>query len=172
MIQKILVTGGEGFVAHHVIDVLLQNTDWEIISVDLNKSNRLDYILDKCDDFNKKRVTRLYYDLTDADVINFLHEKTSKVDYIFHFAALANIDDSIKNPLFYIQTNVNSTLNILEYARKINDLMCFIHISTEAVFGPASIGESHSEYDRYNSINPYAASKAASEEIVISYANS
>ena len=176
MNKTILITGGEGFVAHHVIDTLLKKTNWNIISLDqqyIKNHNRLDYILSKYDDSIKNRIKRIYCTTKSArNFIKFLDQNCNNINYILHFAALADVDDSIKNPLKTIKTNVNITLNILEYARKLKNLERFIHISTEAVFGPINIGESHKEYDRYNSINPYAASKASTEEISIAYANS
>jgi nucleoside-diphosphate-sugar epimerase len=172
----VLVTGGEGFVGHHIINVFLKETDFNIISLDVqyNKNfNRLDYVLSQYDDLTKKRLTRLYINSSSGlNIKSFLEKNIINSNYIIHCAALANVDDSIKDPTKTIKENIDITLEILEYARTLKNLKRFINISTESVFGPIDPNQSFKEYDRYNSINPYGASKAATEEISIAYASS
>ena len=70
--------------------------------------------------------------------------------------------------------NVVGTANILEYARTINQsykIERFIYFSTEEVFGPAPKGIDYKENDRYNSTNPYSATKAGGEELAVAYEN-
>ena len=71
----------------------------------------------------------------------------------------------------FVQDNVIGTVNILEYARKVEGLKQFIYFSTDEVFGPAPEGVKYKENDRYNSTNPYSASKAGAEELVVAYEN-
>ena len=63
------------------------------------------------------------------------------------------------------------TVNILEYARTLPNLDRFLYFSTDEIFGPAPKGKFYKEYDRYNSSNPYSASKAAAEEFCVAYEN-
>jgi dTDP-glucose 4,6-dehydratase len=64
------------------------------------------------------------------------------------------------------------TAHLLEYARKLeNKLELFLYFSTDEIFGSAPIGVAYGEYDRYNSTNPYSASKAAAEELCVAYEN-
>ena len=67
--------------------------------------------------------------------------------------------------------NIVGTANILDYARKIDTLERFAYFSTDEVFGPAPKGVNYKENDRYNSTNPYSATKAGAEELVVAYEN-
>ena len=67
--------------------------------------------------------------------------------------------------------NVVGTAHILDYARKIDHLERFAYFSTDEVFGPAPPGINYKENDRYNSTNPYSATKAGAEELVVAYEN-
>jgi dTDP-glucose 4,6-dehydratase len=71
----------------------------------------------------------------------------------------------------FVQDNVTGTVNLLEYAKKIKNLEKFVYFSTDEIFGNAPKGVSYKEYDRYNSTNPYSASKAAAEEFCVAYEN-
>ena len=75
MAKKILITGGAGFIGHHMINYLLKNTDWEIVSLDrLDYSGNLNRIQDTLNDYkdnDKKRVRIVYHDLR-AEINNIL----------------------------------------------------------------------------------------------------
>jgi len=89
-------------------------------------------------------------------------------------AAGSHVDRSIDYPMEFVLDNVVGTANILEYARSINNekgLQRFIYFSTDEVFGPAPKGVDYKENDRYNSTNPYSASKAGGEELAVAYEN-
>ena len=70
----------------------------------------------------------------------------------------------------FVQDNVVGTCNALNLARKL-DLERFIYFSTDEVFGPAPVGVDYEEYDRYNSTNPYSATKAGGEELAVAFRN-
>ena len=94
-----------------------------------------------------------------------------RVDYISHLAAGSHVDRSISHPLEFVMDNVVGTANILDYARKVDNLKRFAYFSTDEVFGPAPKGVNYKENDRYNSTNPYSATKAGAEELVVAYEN-
>jgi dTDP-glucose 4,6-dehydratase len=71
----------------------------------------------------------------------------------------------------FVLDNVVGTCNILNFARTQNDLKRFIYFSTDEVFGPALGGVKFKENDRYNSTNPYSATKAGGEELAVAYEN-
>ena len=71
----------------------------------------------------------------------------------------------------FVQANVVGTANVLNFSRSLTHLKKFIYFSTDEVFGPAPQGVNYGENDRYNSTNPYAASKAGGEELAVAYAN-
>merc|ERR1719228_2920197 len=170
-----LVTGGSGFVAHHVIEELLDTTDWNIVSMERldfsGKLNRLEDMLEGKEEDKRKRVRVIYGDLR-APINDQLARDIGPVHVILHLAAGANVDRSIERPLEFVMDNTVATVNVMDFARKHQpDLDRFIYLSTAEVFGPAPPGVTHKEYDRYNSGNPYAAAKAAAEEFAVSYEN-
>jgi dTDP-glucose 4,6-dehydratase len=67
--------------------------------------------------------------------------------------------------------NVVGTAHILDYARKLDHLERFAYFSTDEIFGPAPLGVNYKENDRYNSTNPYSATKAGGEELVVAFEN-
>lgn len=105
-------------------------------------------------------------------IVEELAREIGSPDYIVHIGAETHVDNSIKNPMPFVKSNVLGTVEILNYARTLPGLKKFIYFSTDEVFGPAPKGVSYKEWDRYNSTNPYAASKAAGEEFCLAFSNS
>jgi len=92
-------------------------------------------------------------------------------NYILHLGAETHIDNSISNPERFVMANVVGTFRMLEFARVCKNLEAFVYFSTDEVFGPAPEGVNYKEWDRYNSTNPYSATKAGGEELVLAYMN-
>jgi dTDP-glucose 4,6-dehydratase len=160
---KLLVTGAGGFVGHHLIDYVLRTTDWEVIAT---QSRVNDSRLVATGASDNPRVKLLLADL------RFFYRDLTNIDYIVHLAAKTKIDESIARPRQFVESNMLSTLSILECARRFPNLKKLLYFSTDEVFGPASPeGEWFGDWDRYNSCNPYAASKAAGEELCLAWAN-
>jgi len=174
MSKRVLITGGAGFIAHHVVDHLLKNTDWEIVSLDrLDLSgnlNRLGDMLSDADPSIRKRVSIVYHDLK-AEVSPLTRSMIGPINYIYHLAAGSHVDRSITYPLEFVMDNVVGTCNILEFARTLNSLELFVNFSTDEIFGPAPPGVNYKELDRYNSSNPYSATKAGAEELCVAWQN-
>lgn len=174
MSDKVLVTGGAGFIGHALIENLLLHTDFEIISLDrLDYSgnlNRISNIMENYDDTTKKRLQIIHHDLK-AEVNRLVSNKIKNVKHVFHLAASSHVDRAIQDPLSFVMDNVVATCNILNYSRSLENLDSFFYFSTDEVFGPANEGIKYSEWDRYNSTNPYSASKAGGEELAISFQN-
>ncbi|WP_347851835.1 GDP-mannose 4,6-dehydratase [Planktomarina sp.] len=172
MSKTILITGGAGFIAHHVIEEILNKTDWNVISLDRldfsGNLNRLQDIVGERKD--KKRVKVVYHDLK-APLNSQIISSIGKVDYIAHLAAGSHVDRSIDYPMEFVLDNVVGTANILDYAKSIDSLDKFVYFSTDEVFGPAPKEINYKENDRYNSTNPYSATKAGAEELVVAYEN-
>lgn len=170
---RILVTGGCGFIGHHLVEHLYVNTDWEIVIID-----KLSYAskgIEKLRDIGigfleNERVKIFTYDLTNALSPGLILE-IGDLDYIVHMAAETHVDNSIKDPVPFIHNNVMSTVQLLEYARTLPNLKKFFYFSTDEVFGNANDGQSYKEWDTHNPTNPYSASKSAAEQICMSYEN-
>lgn len=174
MKKKVLVTGGAGFIAHHVIEMLLERTDWDIVTIDRldfsGNLNRLHELMETKDVETRKRVRFVFHDLK-AEINPLTFNTIGDCHYVLHLAAGSHVDRAILAPLEFVQDNVVGTCNILNYARQCKNLERFVYFSTDEVFGPAPKGVLYDERARYNSTNPYSATKAGGEELAVSFHN-
>jgi dTDP-glucose 4,6-dehydratase len=173
--KRILITGGAGFIAHHFVSKVLSETNWEVVTLDrLDYSGNLNRLHDALQDFDsetRKRVKVVFHDLK-AEMNPMIRSEVGRVDYIAHLSAGSHVDRSIEYPMEFVLDNVVATCNILEFARSQKDrLERFIYFSTDEVFGPAPDNIKYKENDRYNSTNPYSATKAGGEELAVAYEN-
>jgi len=168
--NKILITGASGFIGSHLVKYFLQYTDFKIIALVRNNYagnlNRLSSIPAEY----QGRLKIFWKDLKDEFTIFDCHE-IGQVAFIYHLAASSHVDRSISNPKAFVLDNVLGTLNLLEHYRIFNHEAKFLYFSTDEVFGPAPVNIEYKEWDRYNSSNPYAATKAGAEELCLAYAN-
>ena len=172
MTKTIVLTGGCGFIGHHFAEHIHKNTDWNIIIID--KLNYASMGLDRLR--NNKLIESPRVKIFTLDLCNELSEGIKReignnIDYIVHMAAETHVDNSIKEPLNVITNNINSTVNLLEWARTLRNLQIFFYFSTDEVFGPALGDTLYKEWDRHRPTNPYSASKSAAENICIAYEN-
>jgi len=173
--ESVLITGGAGFIGHHVIENLLQNTNYDIVSLDrLDVSgdlNRLQDVLNKNPEW-RSRLKVVWHDLK-APLNSLVRKRVGNVQHILHLAAGSHVDRSIAYPMEFVMDNVVGTANLLEFARNHlkGSLKFFLYFSTDEVFGPAPEGVYYKEEDRYDSGNPYSATKAGAEELCVAYAN-
>ena len=137
--KTVLLTGGAGFIGHHVIEGLLTTTSWNLICLDrLDFSGNLNRIADML--ANKDVTTRRRLRFVYVDLRSLVSEGSAadigQVDYILHLAAGSHVDRSIEYPMEFVMDNVVGTVNILEFARKYQpDLDRFVYFSTDEVFG-------------------------------------
>jgi dTDP-glucose 4,6-dehydratase len=161
----VLVTGASGFVGHHVVEHILVNTDWNVIGTYTYQHRgdpwRLAHLVDN------PRLTLLKLDCS-APWGRIGQSLYGKVDYVFNIASQSHVDRSIEDPVPFIQNNVNLALHTLEWARLAKPKL-FLQFSTDEVYGPAFNGQLHAEWSSILPSNPYSASKAAQEDIAISY---
>ena len=172
MSKTILLTGGEGFIAHHFIEETLNKTDYNIVTLDrIDFGGNLNRMVDILkNNSERKRVRTVWHDLK-SPINSQISSHIGKIDYIIHMAAGSHVDRSIEYPMEFVMDNVVGTVNLLDFAKGIDNLERFIYFSTDEVFGPAPNGIKFKEWDRYNSGNPYSASKAGAEEMVVAYEN-
>ncbi len=172
MPATVIVTGGCGFIGHHFVEHLVLNTDWDIVVLDKLSyaSSGLQRLRDtEC--LESSRVRVFTCDLALPIPHGLKKEIGEGVTHIVHMAAETHVDNSIKDPGFFIRNNVDSTFNMLEYARELASLKTFFYFSTDEVFGPA-LGDTHyQEWDRHRPTNPYSASKSAGEQLCVAYEN-
>ena len=169
--KSILITGGAGFIGSHVVRRMVTNyPEVKITNLDaLTYASNL-ALLNDCKD-------QLNYNFVHEDIKNFDRLKSlfkqHDFDAVIHLAAESHVDNSIKNPFIFAQTNIQGTLNLLEAARQHwgNNAkqQRLYHISTDEVFGSLGLDGYFTEATAYDPRSPYSASKAASDHLVRSY---
>jgi len=163
-LDRILVTGGLGFIGSNFIrHVLEERDDCTIVNLDSISFGAVRQNLSDLERLPKYRFVK--GDTTDAKVVDKLMRDT---DIAVHFAAETHVDRSISNPEIFLRSNVEGTFRLLEAARR-NKITKFVHISTDEVYGSAPGHGSFSETDRLRSSSPYSASKAAADMFVEAY---
>ena len=174
MSKKVLLTGGAGFIGHQVLKQILVSTDWDVLTFDrlsyAGNLKRIDEVINESGKNAHKRFKFIYHDLK-ASVHDELLKKIGDVNYIIHIGASSHVTKSVEDPRLFLEDNVVGTFNLLEASRRLKNLELFYYFSTDEVFGPSSGKQRFLEWDRYNSKNPYSASKAAGEEFAIAYEN-
>ena len=174
MSKSILITGGAGFIGHQVVKEIIASSDWNIYLVDrlsyAGNLNRINEIIEESNNEARKRIKFIYHDLK-APLNNQVLKQIESVNVVLHIGASSHVNKSIQDPSVFIQDNIVGTFNILEASKKLENLELFYYFSTDEVFGPSDDKLKFKEWDRYNSKNPYSATKAAGEELTIAYNN-
>lgn len=171
--QKLLITGGAGFIGSHVVRLFVNAyPDYQIVNLDkLTYAGNLENLKDIEGKSNYRFVKG---DITDGKFIHELFYK-EQFDGVIHLAAESHVDRSISNPLEFVMTNVVGTVNLLNAAmaqwKDHLDTKRFYHVSTDEVYG--SLGETglFKESTPYDPKSPYSASKASSDHFVRAYHN-
>jgi len=166
--KRVLLTGGAGFIGSHIVQDLIERSDFDVVLLDrLDHSGNLNRLAEI--GLPHPRVRFVFHDLR-AAINDQLTEQLGRFDYILHLAAATHVDRSISDPMAFVLDNVVGTCNLLDFARK-TGCERFVYFSTDEVFGPAPPGVAYKEDDRYRSGNPYAATKAGAEELAVAYHN-
>lgn len=168
--QNILITGGFGFIGFNAI------LQWKKTHPELNLFNvdsetyAAQFLLPrKKEILDSLHVESFHEDIRNADAVeNIIVDR--KIDTIVNFAAESHVDNSIKNPTVFFETNITGTVNLLNISRKHN--LRFHQISTDEVIGPISPEDTtkdSTENAPFNPSSPYSSSKASAELIALSY---
>ena len=165
--NKIVVTGGLGFIGSNLIDLLIKNGFFVLnidkVSYASNFYNTLNFK-------NNKNYKYLKLNINNKNKLIKIFAKYKPIG-IFNLAAETHVDRSIDSPDQFINSNILGTFNLLEAFRKYskkNKKSKLIHISTDEVYGDIIKGRTKENYP-YSPSSPYAASKASSDHIVFSY---
>lgn len=168
--KRVLITGVAGAIGVHLFAHLMKNTDWYVVGIDSFRhkgySERIIEILREHPEWGE-RLEILQHDLV-VPIPQPLKEKIGEVSHILHLAAISDVQWSVDNPRYTVETNVASTLTMLDYARE-TPHDSFVYFSTDEVYGPVAKGTAHKEGDVMKPSNPYSASKGAGELICRPY---
>lgn len=159
--KKILITGGAGFIGSNLANQLVDDNEITVIDdLSMGKRSNLHMVPNKMN-FIEGSVTD--YDLMEQ----ILSEK--QFDYIFHFAAVASVADSIARPLETHEVNANSTLHLLELAKKLQtNLKRIVFASSAAIYGDIPDLPKR-ETSEIKPLTPYAIDKYASESYLLNF---
>ena len=178
MFNRVLVTGGAGFIGSNFIRYVLENyASVSIVNLDLlTYAGSLENLRDLP---SQEKYHFIKGDIQDEDLVqNILRDH--EIDALVHFAAESHVDRSILGPGAFVQTNIIGTFSLLEAARKVwlkekklrDGAVRFHHISTDEVYGSLAPDDpAFEEKTPYAPNSPYAASKASSDHLVRSYAH-
>ena len=184
MKNKILITGGSGFIGTNFVKLLYKNyPNTEIFNLDkfdfeISKNNHRDILAQKFltnikqNSKHKLSPDNRYHEINgsilDEELLDKLFREY-KFDQVINFAAQSHVDNSIKSPNIFTINNVIGTQNLLNQCLK-NETSLFIQISTDEVYGSLTAEDtSTNEESTLQPNNPYSASKAAADCIVRSY---
>ena len=153
MKERMLITGGCGFIGSHFTDFQMGYVDMEVIVVDkLTYASNIDYLPE-----GAKLIKKDINDLTYDDI--------GEIQYCVNFAAESHVDNSIDDGSPFVKTNVNGTFNLLELCRQMKNFKKFVQISTDEVYG--DVKEPSIETDVLKPSSYYSATKAAADQIVL-----
>jgi dTDP-glucose 4,6-dehydratase len=155
--MRIVVTGGAGFIGSSFINYLLDHYEAEVVCVD-----KMTYCANK--DNIKHKV-----EFIEKDICDITQDDLGSYDYLVNFAAESHVDNSISNGMPFIKSNIEGTFNLLEVARKNPNLIKFIQISTDEVYGDMYDYGANVEADEtfpLKASSYYSASKAAADLLV------
>jgi dTDP-glucose 4,6-dehydratase len=160
--MRVLVTGGAGFIGSNYVRLLVSETDHEVVVLDAlgvggSRAN-LDGVVED------SRLEFVEGDVRDRSVVA---ELVADADQVVHFAAESHVDRSIDGSRPFAETNVVGTAVLLDAATEA-DVERFVHVSTDEVYGEIAEGK-FSESDPLDPRNPYAATKAGSDLLALSY---
>ncbi|XP_024399718.1 trifunctional UDP-glucose 4,6-dehydratase/UDP-4-keto-6-deoxy-D-glucose 3,5-epimerase/UDP-4-keto-L-rhamnose-reductase RHM1 isoform X2 [Physcomitrium patens] len=170
--KNILITGAAGFIASHVANRLIRNyPQYKIVVLD-----KLDYCSNLKNLFPSKASKNFKFvkgDIGSADLVNYLLI-TEGIDTIMHFAAQTHVDNSFGNSFEFTKNNIYGTHVLLEACKVTGQIKRFIHVSTDEVYGETeaeAIVGNH-EASQLLPTNPYSATKAGAEMLVMAYGRS
>lgn len=159
--EKIIVTGGAGFIGSNFVHWVVDNQP----NVHVTVLDALTYAGNKENlaGIPEERMTFVHGDICDEELLNQL---VPSVDAIVHFAAESHNDNSIADPEPFVRTNVYGTYQLLQAARKNN--VRFHHISTDEVYGDLALDDParFTEETPYHPSSPYSSTKASSDMLV------
>lgn len=171
MKQRVLVTGGAGFIGSALVRMLIEKTSFDVVNVDkLTYAGNLESLGDATE---SERYHFEQVDICNADEVVRLFKEYQPVA-VMHLAAESHVDRSIDGPAEFIRTNVFGTFALLEgtmaFWKGLDETakkaFRFLHVSTDEVFGSLGKDGLFTETTAYQPNSPYSASKAASDHLV------
>jgi UDP-glucose 4-epimerase len=161
--NKILVTGGCGYIGVHTIVDLVQN-GYDVISVDNNSRSNAN-ILEGAEEIIGRKIKNYVTDLCNLEATEKIFEENKDIKGIIHFAAYKAVNESVEKPLMYFENNLNSLINLLKCVQEFN-VPYFVFSSSCTVYGNPDVIPVTEETPQKPAESPYGATKQMGEVIV------
>ena len=161
--NKILVTGGTGYIGSHTV-VELQNEGYEVVIVD-NLSNSYAEVADAIAEITGKKPLLEVFDLADRDLTLDFFKRHQDISGVIHFAALKAVGESVEKPLDYYRNNISSLINLLE-GMIAHDIGYFVFSSSCTVYGQPDELPVAEDAPIKKAESPYGNTKQIAEEII------
>lgn len=161
---KILITGGTGYIGSHTAIELLQDTRYEVISID-NFSNSSPERLDNIAHITGKTLQNYAIDLCDFAAVESVFAAHQDIVGVIHFAAFMSVEESVQNPLKYYHNNLNSLINVLTCCEKFG-VQNVVYSSSCSVYGNVEKLPVSEETPLQPAQSPYANTKLIGEQMI------
>lgn len=161
--DKILVTGGLGFIGSHTV-VELQNNGYDVVIIDDLSNSSID-ILDRITTITGKKPEFEQIDLKEKAKVSAFFKNHNDIKGIIHFAASKAVGESVDNPLMYYENNINTLVYVLQELKKL-DQANFIFSSSCTVYGQADELPITENAPVKKAESPYGNTKQIGEEII------
>lgn len=161
--QKVLVTGGCGYIGSHTI-VDLINNGFDVVCVDSNIRST-PQLLDGVEKITGKKVRNYKVDLCNLEDTNAVFHENRDIVGVIHFAALKSVGESVNDPLFYFQNNLTSLVNVLKCIKEYK-IPNFVFSSSCSVYGNTKALPVVEETPLGEAQSPYARTKQMGEQMI------
>ncbi|MEO0531903.1 MAG: GDP-mannose 4,6-dehydratase, partial [Planctomycetota bacterium] len=176
-LERVLVTGGSGFIGSSLLRQLLARPGTTVLNVDALTYAGLPESVEELEGNPRYRFLR--QDVVDPAAMRETI-RSFRPDTLIHLAAESHVDRSITDPATFVRTNVEGTASVLTAWRAYRDgfaasdantadRLVLLHVSTDEVYGPVEQGRAAREGDVYLPSSPYSATKAAADHLVYAF---
>ena len=170
MKKTVVVTGGAGYIGSHTIIELIQETDFNVISVD-NYINSSSQTYNRIEQVTGKSIENKVIDLCDKEALLSAFQNEDNIIGVIHFAALKSVPESVEKPSLYYHNNLNSLINVVDFCVQKN-IPNLIFSSSCSVYGNIEILPVTENTPFSKAESPYAHTKQIGEQMLELYAKS
>ena len=166
--MNILITGGAGFIGSTLTERLLKENNKVFVIDNFNDYYDVNIKEENIKSYLSNNDYKLYRgDICDRDLIKDIFEQNN-IDCVVHIAARAGVRPSLEDPLEYVRSNIEGTVNILENMRKYN-CKKIVFASSSSIYGNCKEDKFSEDLKVTEPISPYAATKSACEQFLYTY---